>query len=368
MFSGAGGLSLGFKMAKYDVGLSLELEKTYFETYKRNNPECFCLNEDITLVNCEKIKDKYIKNEQIEGIIGGPPCQGFSTVGDRKLSDPRNTLIYFFIKWVEFFKPSFYVMENVPGILSIAQGQLAKEIKKIYEYIGYTCAVKSLLSADYGVPQLRERVFFIGTKNAVINSLRIRKTNQESFSQSTSSENDELPQYLTVNDAISDILEIEPFIENFYEDSTKDYVLPPKTKYQEYLRKDSDKLYEHFAPNHGKTVIERISYIQQGENHSYLPERYKLKSGYPNIYGRLHLNMPSDTITGNCGCVSAPGRFIHPTQNRALSVREAARLQSFPDNYRFTGNMQNKYKQVGNAVPPLMAFAVADAIKNSDYI
>jgi DNA (cytosine-5)-methyltransferase 1 len=254
-------------------------------------------------------------------------------------------------------------MENVPGILSIAQGQLAKEIKKTYENIGYICLLKILLSADYGVPQLRERVFFIGSKDILVKSLRIRKTNQKSSKPSASFENDEIPLYSTVIDALSDILEIEPFIENFYDDSTKDYTYPPKTKYQEYLRKDSDKLYEHFAPNHSEKVIERISHIKQGENHSSLPERYKLKSGYPNIYGRLHLNMPSDTITGNCGCVSAPGRFIHPTQNRALSVREAARLQSFPDSYRFVGNMQKKYKQVGNAVPPLMAFAVADAIK-----
>jgi DNA (cytosine-5)-methyltransferase 1 len=363
LFSGAGGLSLGFKMAKFHIGLSLESEKNYVETYKRNNPECLCLNEDITSINYEKVKDKYIKNEKIEGIIGGPPCQGFSTVGDRKKSDPRNTLIYFFIKWVECFKPSFYVMENVPGILTMAQGQVVKEIKKLYENIGYTCVVKSLLSADYGVPQLRERVFFMGTKDESIGSLNIKKINRDDDKQKTLFESDSLPPYLTVNDALSDILEIEPFVENFNDDFSKDYIYSPKTKYQEYLRNDSEKLYDHFAPNHGKTLIERISHINQGENHSFLPEKYKLKSGYPNIYGRLHLNTPADTITGNCGCVSAPGRFIHPTQNRALSVREAARLQSFPDNYRFLGSMRDKYKQVGNAVPPLMALAVAEAIK-----
>ncbi|MBY9012964.1 MAG: DNA cytosine methyltransferase, partial [Candidatus Lokiarchaeota archaeon] len=119
----------------------------------------------------------------------------------------------------------------------------------------------------------------------------------------------------------------------------------------------------HVAPKHSDKVIERIAQIEQGKNHASLPKEYQLKGGYPNIYGRLHLNKPADTITGNCGCVSAPGRFIHPTQNRAISVREAARLQSFPDNYRFFGSMRDRYKQIGNAVPPLLAYAIAEAIK-----
>ncbi|MHA2288928.1 MAG: DNA cytosine methyltransferase, partial [Promethearchaeota archaeon] len=133
--------------------------------------------------------------------------------------------------------------------------------------------------------------------------------------------------------------------------------------YQEFLRKKTDKFCDHIAPNHSQKVIERISHIKQGENHASLPKEYQLKGGYSNIYGRLDLKKPADTITGNCGCVSAPGRFIHPTQNRAISVREAARLQSFPDNYRFFGSMRDRYKQIGNAVPPLLAKAIAEAIK-----
>jgi DNA (cytosine-5)-methyltransferase 1 len=138
---------------------------------------------------------------------------------------------------------------------------------------------------------------------------------------------EKLSEYLTVNDAFSDILEIEPFRNNNGETSFKEYSEPPKTDYQEYLRKNSDKLYDHTAPNHSQFVVDRISHIEQGKNHKSLPPEYQLKGGYSNIYGRLHLKKPADTITGNCGCVSAPGRFIHPTQNRALSVREAARLQ-----------------------------------------
>ncbi|MFX1259550.1 MAG: DNA cytosine methyltransferase, partial [Promethearchaeota archaeon] len=164
LFCGAGGLSYGFKLANYKVKLAIELEKNYFETYKFNHPECLCINEDITKLACEKIDDNYIKNKEIEGIIGGPPCIGFSTVGNRIRNDPRNMLVYYFIKWIEYFKPIFYVMENVPGILTMGKGQVLEKIIKMYDKIGYICNLKILLAADYGVPQLRERVFFIGTK------------------------------------------------------------------------------------------------------------------------------------------------------------------------------------------------------------
>jgi len=354
LFSGAGGLSHGFKTAGFEIRFAIEREKSFCESYRYNNPECECLNEDITELSLEKISDeinsKLFKGEKIEGIIGGPPCQGFSSVGNRKLSDPRNSLIYFFVKWVERFKPIFYAMENVSGILTMANGQVVKEIKTVYRDIGYSCQAKTLVAADYGVPQLRKRVFFVGTKNGKFKSLKIPKTNRDSTEQRTLFGGKDLPKYLTVGDALSDILEIEPFRNNNGDTSFKEYREPPKTDYQEYLRKDSDKLYDHIAPNHSQLVVDRISHLEQGKNHKSLPPEYQLKGEYSNIYGRLHLERPADTITDNCGCVSAPGRFIHPTQNRALSVREAARLQSFPDDYRFFGSARDKYQQVGNGV------------------
>ena len=350
LFCGAGGLSLGFEMANLRIDLAIELEENYYKAYKRNHSETLSLNKDITLLNCEDISDKYLKNKEIDGIIGGPPCIGFSTVGNRRPDDPRNMLIFYFIQWVKFFKPRFFVMENVPGILSMGKGKVVEKVVNLYKEIGYNCKMEILLAADYGVPQLRQRVFFIGTQGKSINSLKIQKN--------------ALPSYLTVQDALSDILKIKPFTRQRVENSTINYSGPPLTQYQEYLRKNSEELYDHFAPNHSELVKRRISHIDQGMNHSSLPKEFQLKGGYPNIYGRLHLNSPADTITGNCGCVSAPGRFIHPTQNRAISIREAARLQSFPDRYKFYGTMRDKYKQVGNAVPPLMAYAVAKSIKN----
>ncbi len=368
LFSGAGGLSLGFEMANFHVGLAIELEENYYNAYKLNHPETLCLNRDITELDCGEILDKFVKNIEISGIIGGPPCMGFSTVGNRRPDDPRNTLIYYFIQWVNYFKPQFFVMENVPGILSMSKGKVVEKVIELYSEIGYSCKMEVLLAADYGVPQLRRRVFFIGTPEDSVFSLKIQKTNRKTGIQKGSFEKDALPSYFTVKDAISDILDIKPFVKKRTENLVKEYSHPPKTQFQDYLRRESDKLYDHFAPNHSELVMKRISHINQGENHISLPKEYQLKGGYPNIYGRLHLNKPADTITGNCGCVSAPGRFIHPTQNRAISIREAARLQSFPDRYRFCGNMSDKYRQVGNAVPPLMAYAVAKSINKLQKI
>ncbi|MBD3255372.1 MAG: DNA (cytosine-5-)-methyltransferase [Candidatus Lokiarchaeota archaeon] len=367
LFSGAGGLSYGFERAGFKIGLAVEKEKSFSESFMYNHPNCLCLNEDITKLECEHVAKNYIKNKKIDGIIGGPPCQGFSTVGNRKIDDPRNTLIYFFMQWVDYFKPNFYLMENVSGILSMAGGKVKKKIQEIYNEMGYSCIIKKLNAANYGVPQLRQRVFFIGSRDDSIKTFKIPKTNRKDIAQRTLFERHDLPRYLTVRDAISDILEMPPFTQDFENDLAKDYSLEPKTKYQEKMRKNSKALYEHFAPDHSRLVIERISHIKQGENHSSLPKKYQLSSGYPNIYGRLHLDNPADTITGNCGCVSAPGRFIHPIQDRAISVREAARLQSFPDIYRFFGNLSERYKQVGNAVPPLLSFAIAKVL-HSQYV
>ena len=363
LFSGAGGLSLGFEMANFSIDLAIELEENYYNAYRKNHFETISLNEDITLLKCEEISGEYLKNKNVDGIIGGPPCIGFSTVGNRRPDDPRNMLIFYFIQWVRYFKPKFFVMENVPGILSMGRGEVVEKVVNLYKEIGYNCIMKTLLAADFGVPQLRQRVFFIGTQNESISSLKIQKTNKNNSVMKQGSVKNALPSYLTVKDALSDILKTKPLTKQRIENSTINYNNPPLTQYQEYIRENSYELYDHFAPNHSEFVKKRISHIKQGMNHSSLPKEFQLKGGYPNIYGRLHLDFPADTITGNCGCVSAPGRFIHPTQNRAISIREAARLQSFPDKYKFCGTMRDKYKQIGNAVPPLMAYAVAKSIK-----
>ncbi|MBD3253971.1 MAG: DNA (cytosine-5-)-methyltransferase [Candidatus Lokiarchaeota archaeon] len=370
LFAGAGGLSYGFKLAGFNVELAIELENNYCKTYEINHPDSVVLSDNIRNLNPTLTVKALLNEIKIKGIIGGPPCMGFSTVGNRQLDDPRNSLIFEFIKWVKMLKPYFFLMENVNGILSMAGGSIIEEIQEAYKKINYSCVVKKLLAADFGVPQLRERIFFIGlNKNLHQDKIDFKGSNCSYFKDFYKKKKDNTSEfnynYYTVRDAISDILNISPIV-NYRkrnENITLEYPNPSQNEYQDYLRKKSKKIQDHIAPNHSKKVKERISQISQGENHSSLPEKFKIRGGYPNIYGRLDLDNPADTITGNCGCVSAPGRFIHPTQNRAISVREAARFQSFPDHYRFIGSMKEKYKQIGNAVPPLLAYAIAEKIK-----
>ncbi|GAG99639.1 unnamed protein product, partial [marine sediment metagenome] len=139
LFCGAGGLSLGFEMANFRVNLAIEIEENYYRAYKRNHPETLSLNKDITELKCKEISDKYLQNKEIGGIIGGPPCIGFSTIGNRRPDDPRNMLIFYFIQWVKYFKPKFFVMENVPGILSMGKGKVVEKVVDLYKEIGYAC-------------------------------------------------------------------------------------------------------------------------------------------------------------------------------------------------------------------------------------
>ena len=164
LFSGAGGLSFGFKLAGFNIVLSVEKEKIYCDTYKFNNPNSICLNEDIKSLNCEYIKSNYLKNQNIDGIIGGPPCQGYSSVGNRNLNDPRNKLIYSFIEWVEFFKPNFFVMENVSGLVKGKMKLVFAEIMKELKASGYGVKCKLLNAMYFNVPQSRQRLIFIGIR------------------------------------------------------------------------------------------------------------------------------------------------------------------------------------------------------------
>ena len=283
--------------------------------------------------------------EEIFLVIGGPPCQGFSTVGNRKEDDSRNKLFYEFVRFVRDIKPKMFVMENVTGILTMKKGEVKKIVKKEFEDLGYKVNIQILRGEDFGVPQKRRRVFFVGNK----------------FGKDFEFPNPEFDgvnkKFRTVWDTIGDLPDLEANQE------TQDYIQESQTEFQKFLRNGQLKLEDHKAPNHSEMMIERMRNIKQGQNHSNLPENLKLGSGYPNIYGRLIADEPSDTITGNCGCVSAPGRFIHPFKNRAITVREGARLQSFRDSKKFIGSQNSKYKQVGNAVPPLLAKALAFKIK-----
>jgi DNA (cytosine-5)-methyltransferase 1 len=357
LFCGAGGLSLGFEMAGFNILAGVDIEPNFLKTFTFSHTNSLGIQEDISQVDLiDLLKEKDIDFRDIDLVIGGSPCQGFSTVGDRMINDPRNKLVNEFVRIISDIKPKIFVMENVSGLTSMKNGlgQLVKdELIDLFNENGYNVESKVLLAADYGVPQLRKRIFFVGIdKNYEYNF----KFPKPIFYPKGTSFSGKDNTYRTVKDAISDL----PMIKS--NEVSDNYETEPQNEYQENLRNGSNKLKNHKAPNHSELVLERIRNIPQGGNHGDLPEHLKLKRGYPNIYGKLHENRPADTITGNCGCASAPGRFLHPNAERVLTVREASRLQSFPDYVEFFGSNSEQYKQVGNAVPPLMAKSIAEEL------
>jgi DNA (cytosine-5)-methyltransferase 1 len=358
LFSGAGGLSLGFEMAGIDILAGIDVEKQFLRSYEFSHPNSIAILEDLSQQEIIPLLERYnIDPNEVEMIIGGPPCQGFSTAGNRMVDDPRNRLVKVFAKAIKDLNPNLFLMENVSGLASMKNGvgeSVADELIKFFEKMGYRTYSKVLVAADYGVPQLRKRIFFVGVRKDIKNTFSWpKKTHYPKGSLMSFSDAKE---YLTVIEAISDLPKINAG------EFSLEYDCLPKNGYQKWARGSNKKLYNHKAPNHSELVIERIKNIPQGGNHSDLPEELKLKSGYPNIYGRLKSGFPADTITGNFGCASAPGRFIHPIYNRVLTVREGARLQSFPDCIEFFGSLSQMYKQVGNAVPPLMAKSLAKSV------
>lgn len=359
IFSGCGGLSTGFEMAGFEVALAIEKDLWAFETYKYNHPETNIINEDITKINYDDVIPK-----NIVGVIGGPPCQGFSLSGKRDPKDPRNSLFMNFVEIVNKAKPTFFVLENVPGILSMKtskQENVSEIIIKEFEKIGYKTEYKILNAAEYGVPQTRKRVIFIGIK------LGINFDEKELFPKGFLFDKDQI----TINQAISDLPQIESG-EGF---EIFEYDKEPLNEYQKWARKKSENIQNHISMRHTKRIIERFKTIKQGQSLSDVSEEHmqRKRGDATKISGKIYSqnNMrpygdkPSPTIAA-----SFQGNFIHPNLNRNYTAREAARLQSFPDNYIFKGKRTtmswekhlSQYQQIGNAVPPLLAKAIADNI------
>jgi DNA (cytosine-5)-methyltransferase 1 len=355
LFAGAGGMSEGFEKAGFLIVAAVDNNPNAVKTYAMNHPNTRTLCKDIREIEAsELVRNTEYSLDDIDVVIGGPPCEGFSTVGYRRPDDPRNTLFDEFLRIVKSVQPKAIVIENVIGLLSMEKGKVVERVKEIIEEMNYKVKMGVLNAADYGVPQMRQRVFFLGINTGVSPSFP-SPTHREKSPQQLLPTASKMKHYVTVEDAISDL----PPLKAGEGREIAEYSSPPRTEYQRDRRENSSTLYNHKAGHHTPLVLERIRHIPPGGNHADLPIHLRLKSGYPNIYGRLDWSKPADTITGNCGCVSAPGRFIHPRDDRVITVREAARLQSFDDVYRFYGNDRSKYKQVGDAVPPLLARALA---------
>jgi len=361
LFSGCGGMTLGFKWAGFNSLIASDIDENCEKTINRNFPETDFILGDISKVE-RKNFDSILKGREVDVITGGPPCQGFSLANKNRNKvedDPRNRLFYEYVKVIKWYSPKVFVMENVKGLLSMHKGEVIKTILNEFENagIGYNCDYKVLKASEYGVPQNRERVILIG----------FRKDLNLYPEFPTKSNN-----IVSVDDAIMDLPQINAGEGN----EGMEYFKKASNDYQKLMRKASKLVYNHVAMKHTQRLIDRFSAIKPGQNLIDVWESHgAVKRGKPEEKSeikfsqnnqRLYGDKPAPTIAA-----SFQSNFIHPYLNRNFTAREGARLQSFPDDFIFEG-MRTKmsweiglsqYQQIGNAVPPLMAKAVANKIK-----
>ena len=338
LFSGVGGFSLGFRMAGFEIALAID--KDIAESYRINHPETKMINEDITKLDIEDVFKEY-KNK-IDVVIGGPPCQGFSQKGQRKsINDDRNFLFRYFYNVVNVLRPKYFVMENVPNLLTTENGYFKKEIINLFKEIGYNLNADVLTASDYGVPQNRKRAFILG------------KLGKEKL---------ELPRPLNIKNKIWDAISDLAYLESGEGEFKQEYNIEPQSEYQRLLRADSKYLYNHIATKHSEIAIERLKMIPPNKGREVLPKEHLTKSIFSGTWSRMIKDEVAVTITTRFDTPSS-GKFTHPYLNRAITVREAARIQSFPDDFVFYGTKSSQMKQVGNAVPPLLSKQIALIIK-----
>lgn len=338
LFSGVGGLSLGFSMSGMEIVFAVEHDAAIANTYRLNHTDTdmFCTN--IESLDIQALKLKY---GSIDVIVGGPPCQGFSQKGKRlSLDDERNYLFKFFIKFVEIFQPKYFLLENVPNLITTSNGFFRDEIIERFDALGYSTDVDVLLASDFGIPQSRKRAFFLGKKGS--EKLLLPQPNYKKT---------------TVGQAIYDM----PLIHSGEGKNVFEYPTEPSNAYQKLMRKGSTAIYNHQATKHSELSLEKLAMIPKGKGKEVLPEKYLTKSIYSGTWTRLNEDGFAPTITTRFDTPSS-GMFTHPELHRCLTVREGARLQSFPDSFIFYGSKSSQLKQVGNAVPPLLAYEVAKVI------
>jgi DNA (cytosine-5)-methyltransferase 1 len=356
LFSGVGGLALGFKNeGGFDTLMANDVDVYMCRAFKRNFSTIDVICNSIASIDFKDyIGARKIKN--IDLIIGGPPCQAYSTSGKRLMEDPRAMLYQQYFRALNETNPKAFIFENVKGILSMADGKLFEEITKLFGTLGYKISWKLLNAAEYGVPQERERVFIVGSRDGVDFKFP-NKTHSLELENTRNLFSDELIPSLTVADAISDL----PFITSGQ--SAENYASEPQNEYQKLMRINAPKLLmDHNSPRHGESLMKIIENVPEGGIKKDIPIEFRPKSGFPNSYGRLIWNKPSTTMTRNLGTPSS-ARCIHPKCDRALTTREGARIQSFPDDFYFDGSRAKKNLQIGNAVPPLLAKVIAKQIK-----
>ncbi len=341
LFSGCGGFSFGFQQAGFDIVLGVDNEQIALDTFKLNHNNSEIMNIDLSHPNNLDIIVSKFNN--IDVIIAGPPCQGFSLTGLRNIDDSRNELFLSIFNLAKKLqkKPKALVIENVPGLAGLYKGKAKEAIEKEMDKLGYICSSKILYAPDYGVPQIRKRLFFVGV---------LKEYGQFNFPLPTiTSEVD----YVSTEMAISDL----PPLVNPIQKNSEIYTNNCTSNYQRQMRGSSTQLFNHEITFHKQHVIDVISLVPEGGNHKNLPEGVGTSRTFNEAWTRYHSKKPSKTIdTGH-------RNHFHYKWNRIPTVRENARLQSFPDHFRFLGNKTQQYRQVGNAVPPILGYHIALELK-----
>ena len=340
LFSGCGGLSVGFEQAGFKVIAGVDYDEPALNTFKHNHRGSHAIHLDLSKDNAmEQIRARIGYETQIDFIAGGPPCQGFSLTGPRKLKDKRNKLYMSMLSAVKEFSPSAFLIENVRGMAGLYQGKVLKDIATQFEKVGYTVEHKILNAADFGVPQVRHRLFIVGVK---------KEFERFIFPEPTHGKQN----WVTCEKAISDL----PTLENDLGSNESNYQLEPVSDYQRKIRGSCSVLYNHLGTRHTEHVKSVIAQVPEGGNHKDLPPGVGDSRKFNEAWTRYHSQRPSRTIdTGH-------RNHFHYRWNRVPTVRENARLQSFKDEFEFLGTKTQQNRQVGNAVPPLLAQALGRQI------
>lgn len=332
LFSGCGGLSYGFEKAGFDIVAGVDNWKDALVTFKHNHTGAKDLLMDLGNFAPQDIEKQI--GRRIDVIIGGPPCQGFSISGKRNPDDPRNKLYRGFVKTVAYFKPKAFVLENVPNLVSMNGGKIKDLIIAEFEELGYMVNYKVLLASDYGVPQNRRRVVFVGLRDK-----------EFVFPEPTTKK------HVTSKEALSDLPENTVLDGGLYS-------VLPKSEYQKIMRDGSGGIFNHEATIHTEQTKNIISLVPDGGNYKDLPEELQNTRKVNIAWTRINSKKPSMTIdTGH-------NHHFHYEYNRVPTARESARLQSFPDSFIFCGGKTSQLKQIGNAVPPLLAENIAKALRS----
>lgn len=388
LFSGAGGLSYGLarnNLEEFDVVGGIDIDEKAIKTFEQNHNrlleqskadhKVFGKAIDLTTYSPQNFQDEF-GSDEIDLIVGGPPCKGFSSIRpfrSENKDDDRNNLYQVYLDYVEHFSPDYFVMENVVQMVKHDDGAVKDAFLETARENGYNVRWRVLHAASFGVPQHRPRVIFIGSKKKTEDELVFPepthymdddhylkpKVDEEEILRPKEARRNgnELKREVTVKDAIGDLEGLSAG------QSTDSYTNEPQTEYQQKMRDKTDDghtLESHNATNHGEDMLDVLRH-QPGHHKKDITDGFEPTSGYSSCYSRMWEDRPAGTLTSNFTTASAH-RCVHPTDDRALTVREGARIQSFPDEFRFVGSKTEKTSQIGNAVPPRIGEAIANAI------